>query len=145
MLNPFKDTNWHPGTVEKRAFARSLIIGFPILAAVFAVVGFWRTGAWPHGLLWLGLGGAGAGVVLWLLPQIARPFYLVWYFAACCIGIVTGNLLFALFFYAVITPIGLVMRLLGRDPLQKRPGPARPTYWRDVEKPVAAARYFRQY
>ena len=145
MLNPFKDTNWRPGTVEKRAFARSLIIGFPILAAVFAVVGFWRTGAWPHGMLRLGLGGCGAGVVLWLLPQIARPFYLAWYFIACCVGFVMSNLLFAVFFYAVITPIGLVMRLLGRDPLQKRPGPARPTYWRDVEKPVAAARYFRQY
>ena len=145
MLNPFKDTNWHPGTVEKRAFARSLIIGFPILAAVFAVVGFWRTGAWPHGMLRLGLNGCGAGVVLWLLPQIARPFYLAWYFIACCVGFVMSNLLFAVFFYAVITPIGLVMRLLGRDPMTRKFDPAAASYWRDVKPPVDPERNFRQY
>jgi hypothetical protein len=33
------------------------------------------------------------GVVLYLMPQIARPFYVAWYFLACCIGIVTSNAL----------------------------------------------------
>lgn len=145
MLNPFKDTNWNPGTAEKRKFAVSLIIGFPILAAVFALVGWLRTGAWSGGFVWLAVIGAALGAVLWVLPQIARPFYLVWYFAACCLGIVISNLLIAAFFYLVFTPIGLLMRAAGRDPLQKRLDRSRTTYWHDVEKVVDGERYFRQF
>ncbi len=145
MINPFKDTNWNPGTAEKRKFAVSLIIGFPILAAVFALVAWLRNGAWSGGFVWLALIGAGLGVLFWLLPQIARPFYLVWYFAACSIGIVISNLLIAAFFYLVFTPIGLFMRAFGRDPLQKRFDRSRPTYWHDVEKVVDGERYFRQF
>lgn len=145
MLNPFKDTNWNPGTAEKRKFAVSLIIGFPLLAAVFALVGWLRSGAWSGGFVWLAVIGAALGAVLWVLPQIARPFYLVWYFAACCLGIVISNLLIAAFFYLVFTPIGLLMRAAGRDPLQKRLDRSRATYWHDVEKVVDGERYFRQF
>jgi hypothetical protein len=35
----------------------------------------------------------------------------------------------ALLFFAVVTPIGLVMRLAGRDPLRLRFEPAEPSYW----------------
>lgn len=145
MINPFKDTNWNPGLDDKRKFARSLIIGFPAIAAVFALVGWWRTGAVHSSLAWLAILGAGLGLALWTLPQIARPFYLVWYFVACCIGILLSNLLLATFFYLVITPIGLLMRAVGRDPLQKRLDRTRETYWRDQEKVVDGERYFRQY
>ncbi len=145
MINPFKDTNWNPGPAEKRKFATSLVIGFPILAAVFALLGWLRTGTLPGWTLWLALIGAGLGVVLWIVPQIARPFYLVWYFAACCMGIVISNVLIAAFFYLVFTPIGLFMRTIGRDPLQKRFDRTRATYWRDVEKVVDGERYFRQF
>ena len=145
MVNPFKDTNWNPGIAERCTFARSLMIGFPIIAAVLALVGRVSTGGWKPGLVWLGVIGCAVGAVLWLLPQIAKPFYLVWYFAACCIGIVVSNLLLAAFYYAVITPVGLLMRALGRDPMKRRFDRAAKTYWRDAEKSVAPARYFRQF
>jgi len=35
----------------------------------------------------------------------------------------------ALLFFAVATPIGIVMRLAGRDPLRLRFEPAEPSYW----------------
>ena len=89
--------------------------------------------------------GCAVGVMLWLLPQIARPFYVVWYFIGCCMGIVMGNLLFSLFYFLVITPFGLVMRLAGRDPLRKKFNRATPTYWQDAEKVVDPARYYRQF
>lgn len=145
MVNPFKDTNWNPDTTARRSFAKSLVIGFPIIAAVFALLGWLKTGAIPAWTPWLAAIGAGAGVIFWLIPQIAKPFYLVWYFAACCIGIVISNLLIAAFFYLVITPFGIVMRIIGRDPMDRRFEKAKTTYWRDAEKIGDLQRYWRQF
>ena len=145
MINPFKDTNWNPDLAERRKFARSLVIGFPALAVVFALVALVKTHAFATWTVWLALIGAGAGVVFWVVPQIARPFYLAWYFLACCIGIVVSNVLLAAFYYLVITPVGLLMRAIGRDPMERRLDPAAGSYWREAEKGVDPRRYFRQF
>ncbi len=145
MINPFKDTNWNPGLAERRDFARSLIIGFPILAGVLQLISQYSHGTFKPGLFFLGEFGCLAGVILWVFPQISRPFYLIWYFAACCIGIVMSNVLVALFFAIVLTPTGLIMRALGRDPMARRLDPSSKSYWTDAEKAIDPARYFRQF
>ena len=145
MINPFKDTNWNPGTAERRKFAHSLMIGFPIIAAVLAGIARLSHGAWRPGFAWLAAIGFAVGALLWLAPQIARPFYVVWYGLAACIGIVVSNTLLALFYYLVVTPIGLVRRLLGRDSMARKFDPAAASYWRDVKRSVDPGRYFRQF
>jgi len=51
MVNPFKDIDWKPGRSGLRNFGLSLIIGFPIIAGVFALMGWWRHSAVPAGCL----------------------------------------------------------------------------------------------
>src|SRR5580765_5971293 len=110
MLNPFKDVNWNPGTRERRKFALSLMIGFPAIATIFSLLGWFAKHTWKPFFLWLGLVGFALGLVFWLLPQISRPFYVVWFFIACCMGIVMGNLVLVVFFFLALTPMGLLMR-----------------------------------
>jgi hypothetical protein len=145
MINPFKDTNWNPDLADRRKFAKSLMIGFPILATVMSIIARLHTGIWKPGLIWLGIIGFAAGLIFWIVPQIAKPFYLAWYFLACCMGIVMGNLIIASFFFLVFTPAALIMRALGRDRLDRRFDPQAKSYWRDVEKVVDPQRYFQQY
>src|SRR5687767_5103218 len=118
MLNPFKDVNWNPSLADRKKFAVSLIIGFPAIALVMSILTRLAAHAWKPFFLWLGIIGLAVGVVLWVVPQIARPFYMAWYFLGCCIGIIVGNVLMSAFFYLVMTPFGLIMRLAGRDPLR---------------------------
>jgi len=146
MINPFKEINWRPNTAEKRKFAVSLMIGFPVLALLFLIGLRLATGAWhPSFPLKLGAIGFGVGIVLWLVPVIARPFYVVWYALACCIGIIVGNVLFAAVYYLLVTGTGLALRLFGRCPISKGPNPAATTYWLDAEQPPDVNRYFRQF
>lgn len=145
MMNPFKEVNWNPSLAEKRKFAVSLIIGFPVLSAILAL-GFWlRTHSWKPFFLWLGLIGLSVGVVLWLLPQIARPFYAVWYFLGCCVGIVVGNVVFILVFYLLFTPLGLFRRVAIRGAMTKNFDKSKPSYWQPVGKVVDLKRYYRQF
>jgi len=147
MVNPFAEVKWQPDLAERRKFAKSLVIGFPCLALVFLLLGWARKGVWDanlHNALWLAGGGALAGVVFWLLPQIARPFYVIWYFLACCIGIVVGNLLLGAFFYLIVTPFGLAKRL-GKPAITKGFNKTATTYWRDAATPADPARYYKQF
>jgi len=145
MMNPFKDVNWNPSLAEKRKFALSLIIGFPAIAVVFSLITWLAKHSWKPFFLWLGIIGLAAGVVLRLLPQIARPFYVAWYFIACCMGLVVGNVVFGLFFYLILTPFGVLRRAASREVFTKGFDKSKPSYWRAADKAVDLKRYYRQF
>jgi len=145
-MNPFAEVNWNPGVKEKRRFALTLMIGFPCLAAALLVLSRLQGEAWnAYPFVCLGGAGLAVGLILYAVPGIARPFYLVWYFVGCCIGIVVGNLVLSAFFFLIIAPLGLLMRLCGRRPVNKGFDKNAKTYWRDAEKVSDVKRYYRQF
>ena len=146
MVNPFKEVNWNPGLRERRKFALSLIIGFPCIAVVFLALGLLRGKGWNVPLAAaIGGGGLAVGLLLLAVPQIARPFYIAWYFVACCIGTVVGNLALAIVFFVLVTGLGLLMRALGRRPVRKTFDKRAATYWQDAEQVDDPSRYYRQF
>jgi hypothetical protein len=146
MINPFKEVNWNPGTQERRKFALSLMIGFPCIAVVLLLFGFLRGNGWNLPLAAvIGGGGLALGLLLLSVPQIARPVYVVWYFVACCIGTVVGNLALGIVFFVLVTGVGLVMRALGRRPVRKTFDRRATTYWQDAEQVDDPNRYYRQF
>jgi hypothetical protein len=89
-------------------------LGLVFLAALSIIGGL---------LLWKGRGSGpywiGAGLLfgLWGLvwPAGLKPVYKVWMSLAVVLGFFVSRLLLAIIFYLVVTPIGLIMRLLGKD------------------------------
>jgi hypothetical protein len=146
MVNPFKEVNWNPGPRERRRFALSLVIGFPCIAMVLLVLGWLRGRGWNLPLAAaVGGGGLALGLLLLVLPRIGRPFYVGWYFVACCIGIVVGNLALAIVFFVLVTGLGLLMRVLGRCPVRKTFDRGAATYWQEAEQVDEPNRYYRQF
>lgn len=78
-------------------------------------------------------------------PQLARPFYVVWYGVTCALGFVTGNTLLAAVFFLLVTPTGWVRRLLGKPTFAKTFDRRATTYWRNAPQPDPASRYYRQF
>ena len=145
MLNPFQQVNWSPGTRELRSFARSLVIGFPVVALLMVLAGWFTRGTWDWGFpCKLGSAGIAAGLVFWVLPMLARPFYLVWYAISCSIGLVISNVLLGLIYYTLLTSAGVLRRAMGRTPIQKNLNRATPTYWIDAEPPPDTKWYYNQ-
>jgi|GEM_PF-1708778 hypothetical protein len=52
------------------------------------------------------------------------------------IGDLVQLLALSIFYYGVLTPLAVLLRLAGRDRLRLEPGPSLATYW--VERPAAA-------
>ena len=61
---------------------------------------------------------------------ILRPLYLGWMKFAAILGWINTRLLLGVFFYLILTPIGIVMRLFGKDLLDQRSDRGATTYWK---------------
>ena len=146
MLNPFKDVKWKPGPDEKRKLAKSLAIGCPVVGLLLLIAVRLKTGAWGFQVP-LEVAGIGllAAITFLLLPELVRPFYVLWYFLACCIGFVVGNLILALLFYVGVTGIGIGRRVFSPHSFRKGFDKQASTYWRDAEQIDDPARYYRQF
>ena len=88
--------------------------------------------------------GAAVAVLGLIKPPLVLWVYLGMSWLTAPIGIVISLTVLAIVYYIVVTPIGLVMRLLGNDPLGRRREPDAETYWRKRKEPEPN-RYFRQF
>ena len=68
----------------------------------------------------------GTGLVL---PVALKPIYFPYMWLAKIVAFVNIHLLLGLVFYTLFTLIGLGMRLLGRDPLDRKIAPNEESYW----------------
>ncbi len=101
-----------------------------VLAALLALLGgyLWYVGAigvaqFVHAtsLVLLGTG--------LILPVALKPIYFPYMWLARMVAFVNIHLLLGLVFYTLFTLTGFVMRLLGRDPLDRKIAPDAESYW----------------
>ena len=94
---------------------------------VWAGILYWR--GKPTASLWL----LGIGPLLALLaltvPVALRPLHRVWMPAARAGAHALTWVFLTLAFFLVITPYAIAMKLLGKDPLERRIDPKRASYW----------------
>ncbi len=74
----------------------------------------------------IGIGFLGIGLVL---PIILRPFFILWMSLAAVMGFIMTRVILSLVFYLIFTPVGLVLRLLRKDLLNRKIEPDRQSYW----------------
>lgn len=64
-----------------------------------------------------------------LLPYVLKPIHKLWMSVALAIGWFVSRLILVVFFYLVITPIGLLARLFGKDILSLKFDKNADSYW----------------
>ena len=74
-----------------------------------------------------------------------RLVYLGMAYAAFPIGFVLSHLLVAIVFYAVLTPIAFLLRIVHHDPLSRHIDRDADTYWTDRQVNTDIEQYFRQF
>jgi hypothetical protein len=142
--------NWKPDRRQLRGFGMICLVAF-------GAIGCWIR--FRHTFMGFDVApGAVAPVsyVLWSLaalglllglaaPTLLRPLYLGLTLVSLPIGFVVSHVIMALLFYGLFTPIGLIFRLIGRDPLERRFEREARSYWVPHETPRDVKRYYRQF
>ena len=64
-----------------------------------------------------------------IIPIILKPIYIAWMTFAVVLGWFMTRVILSLLFYAIITPIGLVLRIFGKDFLELKKQAVQGSYW----------------
>lgn len=75
-------------------------------------------------------------------PKALVPLEKYWMIFAEKISIVSTFILVLISFFFVLTPIAFLLKILGKDPIEKGPDKDRKTYWEDAKD---EKRYFLPY
>ena len=133
--------------INRNPSRRDLLWFGLLLPVFFAFVGVlvWRRAGSlvPAAAVW-GIGGMVSGLfALW--PASRKRIYVGWMFAVFPIGWVVSHLLLGVVYFLVLTPIGLTLRALGRDPLERRFDQSASSYWVRHDPATQVKRYLRQF
>ncbi len=91
-----------------------------VFGAVFAIVGLWPlTGGGPVRIWALGLAIA-FFLAAAAYPRLLAPLNRIWTRLGRFLHCIANFVILTLLFYLVITPMGLALRLTGKDPLRLR-------------------------
>lgn len=102
-----------PDTRRLRSF------GF-LMGGICLGLGLWPVIAHAESRWWVIVLGVLLGGLGLFRPMALRSVYLLWMRVAHALGWVNTRLILGAIFYGVITPMAVVMRLFGRDPLHLR-------------------------
>lgn len=105
--------NQQPTTKDLRQFG--LLVG-----GVFTVIGLWPAVFRGESPRWWGMVLGCLLIVLGaLVPQSLKQVHGGWMKVGHVLGAINTRIILGIIYYLLITPMGLVMRLMGKDPMHR--------------------------
>lgn len=128
--------------------SRNQLLVFGLLWLVFFCF-FGTASWWKDGIQW-------KAVFFWAIaliipvagsiwPSVLRKVYVAASFITLPVGIIISSLVLIVIYYGVVTPIGLVLRICGYDPMERKFNRTVKTYWTARKPEVETERYFKQF
>ena len=117
---------------DLRKFGVGLAVLLPLL--------FYGLLPWIFGFdraIWPWIAGAGVLAVALAFPVGLKPVYRTLMWIALPLGRFNSWLLLSLVYFVMVVPMGLIMRLLGKDPIPKRFDSSVSTYRRKSSEPTS--------
>lgn len=122
---------------------RSFGLTFTTVFAILAGVAWWWD--WPGSAIYPILALATLAVTA-AAPDLLAPFNRLWMQFGGLLHSIVNPLVTGVIFYVVVTPMALVMRMAGRDPMKRKLDRNSASYWKErSDFQDAAKRFERQF
>lgn len=119
------------GALKNISSTRKDLRGFGlVIGAALAAIGallWWKE--WPHWWTLVAAGGLSALLAL-AFPMALKPLQIPWMLLALALGFVVSRILLGVLYFLVLTPMGLIGRLLGKRFLDERIDRGAESCWR---------------
>ena len=149
MTTKLLELNLRPDERTLKQFGFIALFGFGLLAAC----AFYETWMFAFGLgqartavaLALAILGVLAALASLIRPSANRLIYIGISVLAYPVGLVVSYVVLALLFFGIFAPTGALLRLLGKDPMQRTFERAQDSYWTPSRPRRSKASYFRMF
>lgn len=126
---------------EQRKFGLVMAAAICILGLLRMAIRFALHGTFANPL-WFFVAATPFLVLGLLWPRSLQPVFVAWMKFALVLNWVITHLLLTVFYFLILLPMGLCMRLFAKDPLKRRWLPASESYWEPAEEqPEELERY----
>ena len=146
-MNIIKEIRDEIRAVYREPSSRDMTILALLFLVLPGVIGayllFWK-GAWS-GSLWMAVGAFLS--MCRLVPPLFRVIYRLWIGFSVILGYFVSRIVLTVIFFLVITPTGLIMRMVGKDPMERKRDPTVSSYWirKDDSQETSIERYEKQF
>ena len=135
----YAEINKNPSAKELVKFGATFLGGMAVIGLLYYFVlhnqplakGLWIVG--------------GVVFVLSFIPPVARILYILWMGLGLTMGLVTQPLILVIVFLVLITPVGLVFKLIQRDTMKRKLDKGAETYWEEYKETEDPATYVKQF
>jgi hypothetical protein len=135
------EINWNPKKKELRNFGIAALVASIVLSLFLY--------SFKHpAIYWIVIIIISGSIIFLsslISARLTRIIYLSLILLTYPIGYVLNFLVMTVFYFFIITPVGLVFRLACKDPLHRRFNYAAKSYWLKRQPPDKLDRYFHQF
>ncbi len=117
---------------------------FPLFAVAIGFMLWWKGDVQTPALV-VGAVGIVLGIAGFAIRPLGRMIWIAIMTITYPIGWVLSHVILFVMYYIVLTPIGLVMRMLGNDPMSRKIDRDASTYWIEHRPGGKPERYYRQF
>jgi hypothetical protein len=140
---------WHPTSKILRSFGFFAFVFFGLggnwIAGRSTLLGMTLAPSVSNGIgLLLGIIAAGSLILGIAYPRGLRPLFLALSVITAPIGLLVSTVMLTAFWVLLITPLGLLRRLLGWDPMERK-WKSDGSYWAARKEGRGSASYFNPY
>ena len=135
----YDEINKNPSPKELIKFGATFLGGMAVIGLLY-YFGFHKE-ALAKGL-WI---SGGVVFLLSFIRPLARLLYIFWMGLGITMGLVTSPIILAVVFLVLITPVGLIFKLIRRDSMKRTMDASAASYWEEYQETDDPATYVKQF
>ena len=109
-----------------------------VFSAVFLIIALWPLTSGFSVLIWAVIVSLVFLILGLLNSKLLTPLNKIWFKFGLLLGSIFAPIVMGFIFFLVVTPTGLILTILGKNPLNKKYGKEKKTYWIKRHSPVGS-------